>query len=81
MIVLRIYECTNPLMYKSFILPKNLPKGTEVNFCVSRDKNGIIHTHVECCGNEIQYLAKDIAENSILMQIKQTINKMKLKEI
>lgn len=75
-----IYECTNPLMCKSFILPKNLPKGTEVNFCISRDKNGIIHTHVECCGNEIQYLAKDIAEDSILLQIKQTINKMKLKE-
>ena len=75
-----IYECTNPLMCKSFILPRNLPQGTEVNFCVSRDNNGIIHTSVECCGNEIQYLAKDIAEDAILLQIRQTINKMKLKE-
>ncbi len=75
-----VYECTNPLMYKSFKLPPNLPKGTEVNFHVNRDKNGIIHTNVECCGHEIQYLTKDIADDSILMQIKQTINKMKLKE-
>ena len=74
------YDCTNPLLCKSFILPPHLPKGTEVNFHVQRDKNGIIQTSVECYGNEIQYLSKEIAEDSILKQIKQTINKMKTKE-
>lgn len=74
------YDCTNPLLCKSFILPPHLPKGAEVNFHVQRDKNGIIQTSVECCGNEIQYLSKEIAEDSILKQIKQTINKMKIKE-
>lgn len=75
-----VYECTNPLMRKPFMLPENLPKGTEVNFNVSRDRNGIIHTSVECCGNEVQYFANDITDDSILRQVKQTINKMINKE-
>ena len=71
-----IYECSNPFITKSFKLPKGLPMGSEVDFIVNRDKDGIIHIGVECQENELHFLAKNVAEDSIVNQVKQTISLM-----
>lgn len=69
-------DCSNPLISKKFKLPKGMPQGTEVDFAVHRDKDGIIHVGVECQDHEIHFLAKNIAEDSIVEQVKQTISLM-----
>lgn len=71
-----IYECSNPLISKTFKLPKGLPKGTEVDFNVHRDKDGIIHVGVECQEHELHFLAKNVAEDGIINQVKRTISLM-----
>lgn len=73
-------NCVNPLIRKSLNIPKGAQAGTEVNFVVSRDKNGIVHVSAECGGNAISFQAKETADDSIIRQIKETINKMICKE-
>jgi len=74
------FDSSNPLIIKSLKLPNNTPKGTEVNFVVNRDANGIIHVEAECGGNDISFQAREIAESSIIQQVKETINKMIITE-
>lgn len=73
-------DCNNPLLVKSLNLPPNSPIGTDVNFIVNRDKNGIVHVNAECGSNSISFQAKEIAEDAIIQQTKDTINKMINKE-
>ena len=74
------YDCYNPLVKKSLRLPPNTPKGTEVDFIVSRDKDGIVHVEAGCGKNILSFQAKEIAEEIIIQQTKETINKMINKE-
>ena len=74
------YDCYNPLVKKSLRLPPNTPKGTDVDFIVSRDKDGIVHVEAGCGKNILSFQAKEIAEEIIIQQTKETINKMLNKE-
>lgn len=74
------FDKSNPLYSRSFVLPSHLSKGTEVYFSVQRDKDGIIHVDAECQGKSISFPAKDIAEDYIIEQIRNTISKMKTAE-
>ena len=74
------FDSFNPLIQKSLRLPHNIPKGTEVDFIVSRDKNGIVHVEAGCGKNILSFEAKEVAENYIIKQVKETIQKMINKE-
>lgn len=74
------FDSFNPLIQKSLRLPHNIPKGTEVDFIVSRDKNGIVHVEAGCGKNILSFKAKEVAENYIIKQVKETIQKMINKE-
>ncbi|MCQ2306679.1 MAG: Hsp70 family protein [Bacteroidales bacterium] len=75
-----VFDCANPLIIKSLKLPPNTPQGTDVDFIVSRDKNGIVHVEVGCGSNSISFQTKEIAEDYIIKQVKETIQKMINKE-
>lgn len=74
------FDCFNPLIQKSLVLPHNTPKGTGVDFIVSRDKNGIVHVEAGCGKNILSFQAKEVAEDYIIKQVKETIQKMINKE-
>lgn len=74
------YDNEPVLIEKDLAIPANLPKGTEINYILNRDQNGIIDVKVKCQGKEIQFKAKEIVSDSIRKQIESTVSKMKAKE-
>lgn len=74
------FKGQEPLLTKSFNLPKKSTKGTPIKFVLNRNKDGMINVSAKCKKRELSFDAKVLAEDYIIQQIENSINKMKQKE-